>query len=95
MLSGATTHFPDLPRLAGIEGRVVVQARIEPDGRVERSSVTVIQSPHPALAQAAKSAVLRTLFRPAQSQGRAVGAVVHVVYDFMTTPSAIHSARAR
>jgi beta-lactamase regulating signal transducer with metallopeptidase domain len=97
VLSGATAPFPDLTRLAGIEGRVVVQARIETNGRADSGSVTVLQSPHPALAQVAKSAVLRSLFRPAQSKGRAVGAVAHVVYDFMTTRSVaqpLDSARA-
>ena len=94
VLSGATTSFPDLLRLAGIEGRVVVQARIEANGRADSGSIAVVQSPHPALAQSAKSAVLRSRFRPAQARGQPVAAVVHVVYDFTTTRSVIQQ-RAR
>jgi TonB family protein len=94
VLSGATTDFPDLLRLAGIEGRVVLQVRIETDGGVDQGSIAVVQSPHPALAEAAKHAVLRARFRPALAGGHAVDAVVRVAYDFVITSATIqHRAR--
>ena len=83
LLADAYAEFPDLPRFAGIEGRVVLQVRIDTDGRVDPSSVVVLQSPHPAFAEAAKSAVLRSLFRPAWTHGRAVDAVARISYDFV------------
>jgi len=84
VLSGsAYAEFPDLPSLAGIEGRVVLQVTIDADGRVDPSSVVVRESPHPAFAEAAKSAVLRSLFRPASTQGRTVDAVARISYDFV------------
>jgi TonB family protein len=88
LLADAYAEFPDLPRFAGIEGRVVLQVRIDTDGRVDPSSVVVLQSPHPAFAEAAKSAVLRSLFRPAWTHGRAVDAVARLSYDFVKDAAA-------
>ncbi|HEY3220858.1 MAG TPA: TonB family protein [Gemmatimonadales bacterium] len=84
LLSGPDPSSPDLLRLAGIQGQVVVQAVIEATGRVRAGSVKVLASPHPALAEAAKSALSRSLFRPARAHGQAVAALTHVTYDFTT-----------
>ncbi len=89
VVSGATADFPDLPRLAGIEGRVVLQVRIGTNGRVDPGSVAVVESPHAALAQAAKGAMLRARFWPAEARGSTVASVVHVVYDFVTGGSTV------
>jgi len=83
LLAGASAEFPDLLSLAGIEGRVVLQARIDTDGRVDPNSVVVLEGLHPAFAEAAKSAVLRSRFRPAWKHGRAVEAVARISYDFV------------
>jgi TonB family protein len=93
LLSGPTLSLPDLLRAAGIEGRVLVQVRINADGRVQPGSVMVLQSPHPALAEAAKNAVSRSLFRPARAHGQAVAALVHLVYDFVGASSTAERAR--
>ena len=87
VLSGVTALVPDLTRLAGIGGRVVVRARIETNGRADASSVTVLESPHPALAQAAKNAVSGALFRPARANGKDVSVVAHVTYEFPSASS--------
>jgi TonB family protein len=71
-----------LLRQAGIQGRVVVQAIIDTTGRAEPSSVKVIQSPNPGFDLAAKTAVLKALFRPARVHGRAVRVLVNIPYDF-------------
>lgn len=93
VVSGDTTDFPDLLRLAGIKGRVVLQARIETNGRVTPGSIAVVESPHPALAEVTKRALLRSRFRPALARGRAVNAVVRIVYDFVITGSTVELRR--
>jgi protein TonB len=82
LLSGPQPQYPDLLRQAGIQGRVVVQAIIDTTGRAEPSSVKVIQSPNPGFDLAAKTAVLKALFRPARVHGRAVRVLVNIPYDF-------------
>ena len=85
LLSGPQPLYPDLLRQAGIEGRVLVQAIIDTAGRAEPTSVKVIQSPNPGFDQAAKTAVLKALFRPARVHGRAVRVLVNIPYDFKIT----------
>jgi protein TonB len=82
LLSGPQPQYPDLLRQAGIQGRVIVQAIIDTTGRAEPASVKVIQSPNPGFDLAAKTAVLKALFRPARVHGRAVRVLVNIPYDF-------------
>jgi TonB family protein len=93
ILSGASTSFPTLPRLAGIEGPVVLQASVDVNGRIDPGSVTVVESAHPAFTQVAKSALLSARFRPARAHGGVVSAVVRVTYDFVNAPSRAQVAR--
>jgi len=82
LLSGPQPLYPDLLRQAGIQGRVIVSAIIDTTGRAEPASVKVIQSPNPGFDQAAKTAVLKALFRPARVHGRPVRVLVNIPYDF-------------
>jgi protein TonB len=82
VLSGPSLQYPDLLRQAGVQGRVIVQAIIDTSGRAEPPSVKIIQSPNPGFDQAAKTYVLRALFRPARVHGRAVRVLVNLPIDF-------------
>lgn len=82
VLSGPALQYPDLLRQAGVQGRVIVQAIIDTSGRAEPPSVKVIQSPNPGFDQAAKTYVLRALFRPARVHGRAVRVLINLPIDF-------------
>jgi TonB family protein len=81
-LAGPEPQVPDLLRRAGIEGRVIVRAIVGPNGRAEPASVEVLESPHPALSQVAKSIVLRSLFRPGRLGGRSVRVTIDLPIDF-------------
>jgi protein TonB len=81
-LAGPEPQVPDLLRRAGIEGRVIVRAIVGPNGRAEPASVEVLESPHPALSQVARSIVLRSLFRPGRLGGRSVRVTLDLPIDF-------------
>lgn len=81
-LDGPAPQIPNLLRHAGIEGRVIVRAIVGPDGRVEQRSLRILESPHPALGQAAKDYVLRSLFRPGRVNGRSVRVLMELPVDF-------------
>jgi TonB family protein len=85
ILSGPQLQYPDLLRQAGIEGRAIVQAIIDTSGRAEPASVKVVQSPNPGFDQAARTYVLRALFRPARVHGRAVRVLINQPIDFKIT----------
>lgn len=81
-LSGPLPVFPELLKQARIQGRVMVQAVIDTTGRAEANTVKIIASPNPGFDQPAKTALLRTLFRPARVHGRAVRVLIQLPYDF-------------
>jgi TonB family protein len=68
--------YPDALRRAGVGGVVQLQFVVGTSGKVEESSVEVIESPGAALSAAAKRAVARVEFRPGMHHGVAVRARV-------------------
>lgn len=83
MLSGPPPAYPELLRQAGLQGRVVLEVVIDTLGRVERGSVVVVESAHPAFVVPAQQALLKSLFRPARVGGKAVRIRVRVPMDFV------------
>ena len=82
-LAGPAPVYPDLLRQAGLQGRVVLEAVIDTLGRVERGSVVVVESAHPAFVAPAQQSLLKSLFRPARVRGKAVRVRVRVPIDFV------------
>ena len=83
LLAGPAAVYPDLLRQAGIHGRVVLEAVIDTLGRVERGSIVVVESPHPGFVASAQQSLLKSLFRPARVQGKAVRVRVRMPIDFV------------
>jgi protein TonB len=83
LLAGPAAVYPDLLRQAGIHGRVVLEVVIDTLGRVERGSVVVVESAHPAFVASAQQSLLKSLFRPARVQGKAVRVRVRLPIDFV------------
>lgn len=74
--------YPDALRRAGIGGVVQLQFVVGTSGKVEASSVEVIESPAAALSAAAKRAVARVEFKPGMHHGVAVRSRVLLPVEF-------------
>lgn len=72
VLSGPPPQYPEEMRSRGIEGTVELRAMVDTLGRVEPASIEVLRSSAEPFAAAAKRMVLKTRFRPAQLNGRAM-----------------------
>ncbi len=81
-LAGPQPVYPPLLSQAGIQGIVVVEAIIDTTGRVEPNSVKIVESPNPGFDQAAKTVVLKSLYRPARVYGKAVRVLIHQPINF-------------
>lgn len=66
----ALLEYPELARKAGMEGLVVLQFVVEPDGRV--SNIEVVRSAGRLLDEAAIKAVQQLQFKPGKQRGRPV-----------------------
>lgn len=82
VLSGPLPLYPDLLRQAGVEGQVVLEARVDSTGRVQNGSVFVVFASHPGFVEPSRRALIATLFRPARVNGRAVAMLVRVPFAF-------------
>src|SRR5437867_1983326 len=82
VLSGPQAVYPEYLQKAGIEGRAIVQAIIDTTGRVEPSSIKIMQSPDTGFDRSAKEYVLKALFRPGRLRGRPVRALIALPVDF-------------
>ncbi|GIV61724.1 MAG: hypothetical protein KatS3mg044_0590 [Rhodothermaceae bacterium] len=60
-------EYPDIAKKAGLEGLVVVQIVVEPDGRP--SNATIARSAGSVLDQAAIDAVMKLRFKPGKQRG--------------------------
>jgi TonB family protein len=62
-----TPRFPDELRARPIEGEVIVQFRVNEKGRVEPSSMQVLQSQHELFTAAVRNVLSQFRFEPARS----------------------------
>jgi len=78
----------------GIEGVVVLQARVDADGRVERSSVHVLSSSYHGFDEAAIDMLAGTRFIPAQRDGVPVRSTVEMPVTFAVADTVLDSLAA-
>ena len=74
-------RYPFIAQQAGIQGRVVIKAFVDKNGLVTKTQI--LESVDPTLDEAAREAVKRTRFSPAQQgTGNSVGAWITIPVDF-------------
>jgi TonB family protein len=79
------TQSPKYPRaleMAGIPGRVVLTFVVDTAGKVETSTLTVIEATDSAFAQSSRDAIMATRFAPARIRGQAVRQLVRQTHLF-------------
>jgi TonB family protein len=86
LLAGPPLAYPEVLRRSGIVGTVVVDVVIDTVGRAESGSL-VLQSSHAGFEAPARDYVLRALFRPGRTHGRAVRVLVRLPIGFTLTPA--------
>ena len=82
---GVAPRYPDLLRLAGVEGEVLVQFIVGPDGKADVGSFKVLKASHELFADAVRAALPQMRFEPALVGGRAVRQLVQQPFTFSIT----------
>jgi TonB family protein len=82
VVSRPPVTYPAEARALGVVGTVVVEAEVDTAGRVDSSSVRVVESPNPLLNAAAAQIVRASRFRPARRAGRAVAVRIRQAVTF-------------
>lgn len=78
----APVLYPDSLYGSGISGRVLVEFVVDTTGNVEKPTVGIVSSSHPAFAQAALDALRTASFRPAIRNGLPVRQIVQLPFIF-------------
>src|SRR2546429_8511997 len=71
-------HYPDDPRLVGVDGSVVVRLVVDTAGNPEPAAVHVVAAPDSVVGRAGGAPGRETLFRPAPVRGRVVPVTIDV-----------------
>ncbi len=80
LVSRTKPHYPEVARLAQVEGTVIVQVLVGVDGTVKAAQV--VQAAHPLLNNAALKAAWKCVFKAGQQRQIKVEAWVAVPYNF-------------
>ena len=75
-------RYPDALKSVGVEGVVAMRFIVSAEGRVEPGSIDVISTPHKLFADAVRTALLNTRYRPAEAGGHAVRQLVEQTFHF-------------
>ena len=79
LISQAKPHYPEVARLAQVEGTVMVKVLVDVDGSVKAAELIV--GVHPLLNKEALKAARRCVFVPGQQRERKVATWVAVPYN--------------
>jgi TonB family protein len=82
VISQPQPRYPPVLASAGITGRVEMQFIVDTTGHVEGPSFKVLKTSHPAFAEPAREAILKSVFKPAKFKGRAVRQLVQQAVAF-------------
>jgi TonB family protein len=80
LLTKTDPVYPPEMKAAGVSGTVILEVKIDADGKP--ADVKVVQSPAPELAQAAVDAVKQWKWKPAVMNGKAVAVVSNITVRF-------------
>ncbi len=75
-------RYPESLRQAGIDGRVLVRFTIDTLGRIDMSTVQVVQSTHDLFSRSVRDALPLFRFRPAEVGGARVRSLAEMPFEF-------------
>ena len=85
LITTAKPRYPELLRQAGIDGRVLVRFTVDTLGRIDPTSVQILQTTHEQFSRSVRDALGAFRFRPAEASGRKVPALAEMPFEFKVT----------
>ncbi|MGH7579523.1 MAG: energy transducer TonB [Gemmatimonadales bacterium] len=84
--SSAAPVYPPELSARGTEGKVEAAYVVDTTGRVDTTTIRVMQSDHPRFTESVRTALAETRFRPAKRAGKAVRQLVQQRFRFSALP---------
>jgi TonB family protein len=84
--SSAAPVYPPELSARGTEGKVEAAYVVDTTGRVDTTTIQVMQSDHPRFTESVRTALAESRFRPAKRAGKAVRQLVQQRFRFKVAP---------
>ena len=91
--SSAAPVYPPELSARGTEGKVEAAYVVDTTGRVDTSTIRVMQSDDPRFTESVRAALAETRFRPAKRAGKAVRQLVQQRFRFKVAPTSRGAGR--
>lgn len=82
IVTPATPRYPESLRQAGLDGRVLVRFVVDTVGRIDLSSVQIVESTHDLFTRAVRDILGNFRFKPAEAKGHRVRAMAEMPFEF-------------
>jgi protein TonB len=82
IITSSKPRYPESMRQAGFDGRVLVRFTVDTLGRVDMSTVQIVQSTHDLFSRAVRDALPGFRFKPAEVGGVRVRALAEMPFEF-------------
>jgi protein TonB len=80
VLRNPSPGYPQKLMAKGIDGKVLIEATVDAEGKVSKAKV--VESSDPAFSEAALAAVRQWVFKPAAKDGQAIPTKVKIPFSF-------------
>lgn len=94
MGSSAVLRYPAMLRAANVEGTVLAQFVVTPNGRVDQSTIKFLRSDHPEFSESVREALRAAVYVGAEKDGRRVAQVVQQPFLFSIGGKSLAGASA-
>jgi periplasmic protein TonB len=82
IVTSAPPRYPESLRQAGIDGRVLVRFIVDTLGKIDLSSVQIVESTHDLFTRSVRDVLGNFRFRPAEAKGHRVRAMAEMPFEF-------------
>jgi TonB family protein len=82
LLHAGRPRYPEMLRTAGVDGRVLVRFAVDTSGRVDPTSIAIVQSTHELFSRAVRDVMPSLRLIPAEVNGRRVPMLAEMAFEF-------------
>jgi protein TonB len=85
LVVSAKPRYPDRLRTAGVNGRVRIRFVVDTTGRVDPTSVQILESTHELFTTAVRDILPSLRFKPSEANGQRVRSLAEMPFEFQIT----------
>jgi protein TonB len=85
LVVSAKPRYPERLRIAGVNGRVRIRFVVDTTGRVEPTSLQILESTHDMFTTSVRDVLPVLRFKPSEANGQRVKSLAEMAFEFQIT----------